>query len=82
MPRQIPSTGMSRSIARSAIAISKSSRSRWKAWVSAMRLLAVERGVEVGAAGEHQPIDPIEQLVGVLGEGRVGRDQQRSRRPR
>ena len=42
-----------------------------------VRLGAVAGGVEVGAAGEDQPVDDVEHLVGVaLGLG-VGRDHQR-----
>ena len=39
-----------------------------------VRLLAVGGGVDVGAAGEHQPVDQIQRLLRVLGQtrGRAG----------
>ena len=35
-----------------------------------MRLLAVPRRVEIGAAGQHQPVEDSEHLGGVGGERR------------
>ena len=70
MPRQMPSTGMSRSSARRASASSKRSRSGQVPSVSRVRLGAVAGRVDVGAAGQHQRVEPVEQHVGVLGRAR------------
>ncbi len=77
IPRQIPSSGMSRSSARVPSASSKRSRSSQVPLVCGMRSRAVGARIDVGAAGEHQPVEQVEQLVGALEHGVVGRQQQR-----
>ena len=77
MPRQIPSSGMSRSSARVPSASSKRSRSSQVPVVSGCGARAVGARVDVGAAGEHQPVEQVEQLVGALERPVVGRQQQR-----
>ena len=72
MPRQIPSTGMSRSSARRVSASSKRSRSGQVPFVCGVGLGAVAGRVDVGAAGQHQAVDPVEQEVGVLDRRRSG----------
>ena len=47
-----------------------------------VELGAVAGRVDVGAADEHQPVDQVERLVGLLDERRVGREQQRHARRR
>ena len=42
-----------------------------------VRLGAVAGGVDVGAAGEQQRVDPVEQEVGVVDRGLVGRQHDR-----
>ena len=37
----------------------------------------VAGGIDVGAAGQHQPVDQVEQLARVLRERRIGGQQQR-----
>ena len=82
MPRQIPSSGMSRSSARWASASSKRSRSGHVPSVSACGARPVGARVHVGAAREHQSVEQVEQLVGLLGDRVVGRQQDRhARRP-
>ena len=44
-------------------------------------LRAVGGRVDVGAARKHQPLDSVEQRVGRLLRGVVGRQQERKRRP-
>ena len=39
----------------------------------------VDPRIDVRAAGEHQAVDPVEHLVGICDERRVGREQQRHR---
>ena len=65
MPRQIPSTGRSRSIAARVSAISNASRSGTVSTVCGCALVAVAGGVDVGAAGEHQAVEQLERLVGL-----------------
>ena len=47
--------------------------------VSGCGLGPVGRRVEVGAARQHEPVDAIQQFVGILDEHRIGRQQQRHR---
>ena len=77
MPRQIPSTGMSRSSARRASAISKRVALGPGPLRLRVRLGAVAGRVDVGAAGEHQRVDPVEQQVGVVDRRLVGRQHER-----
>ena len=42
-----------------------------------VRPRAVRAGIDVGAAGEDEAVEEVEQLVGRLGRGVVGREQQR-----
>ena len=79
MPRQIPSTGRSRFIARSARAISAWSRSGRVLVVLGWRRVAVGARVDVRAAGQDEAVEPVEHVVGVLGHPRVRRDHQRDR---
>ena len=79
IPRQIPSTGRSRSSARSeqgdlgAVAVG--------ARVGGLRVARRRRRarVDVGAAGQHQPVEAVEHVVRVVGDPRVGRQHQRDR---
>ena len=79
MPRQIPSTGRSRSSARSDRAISARSRSGRVLAVFGWRAVAVGARVDVGAAGQHQPVEAVQHVVRVLGDPRVRREHQRDR---
>ena len=72
IPRQIPSTGSSRSIARVHERDLERVALGHRVDRLGVRLLAVERGIDVGAAGEHEPVDQIQHLLWVL-------DQLRSR---
>ncbi|MFN8164469.1 MAG: hypothetical protein U0R26_11720 [Solirubrobacterales bacterium] len=76
MPRQIPSSGRSRASARRASASSKASRSGRVPRVSACGS-ALVGWVDVGAASQQQPVEPVEQQVGVGDHSRIGRQDQR-----
>ena len=76
-PRQIASTGRSRSSAAASSASSRSSRAR-STRTRRVRLFAVQRGVDVGAAGEHERVHPGGDRAGVGARGHVHR--QRARR--
>ena len=77
IPRQMPSSGRSRSSARRASASSNASRSSFGGSVAACGVGAVGRRVDVDAAGEDQPVERVEHRVGVVERRLVGRQQQR-----
>ena len=69
MPRQIASSGRSRSVAAASSASSYSSATRSTSGPSCgWRACAVGRRVEVGAAAEQQAVEAVEQRVRVVGE--------------
>ena len=66
-PRQMPSSGRSRSAAAASSASSYSSEARSTCGPSAgWRLLAVDGRVEVGAAAHEQPVEAVEQRARVV----------------
>ena len=79
IPRQMPRTGRSRSSARSARAISARSRSGAGVGRLGMAAVAVGARVDVGAAGQDQAVEAVQDVVGVLGDPGVGRQHQRDR---
>ena len=66
-PRQTPSTGRPAASAASSSASSQASRSGRQLGGARVRLLAVAGRVDVGAAGDHQPVEPRDH--GVRGAG-------------
>ena len=80
-PRQMPSSGRSRSAAPASSASSYSSETRSTSGPSAgWRLLAVDGRVEVGAAAHEQAVEAVEQRARVV-DVAVGRQHDRDRRP-
>ena len=74
-----PSTGRSRSNARSASAISRAVAVGARVGGLRMARAAVGARVDVRAAGQHEPVEPVEHVVGMRRHPRVGRDHQRDR---
>ena len=79
MPRQTPSSGIPRSSARAGQGELEPVALGPGAARLRMRGRAVGGGIDVRAAGEDQRVDAVEQRVGRLGHGLVGRQQQRQR---
>ena len=81
-PRHTPSTGRPRRSAASSSASSQASRSGPPAGGARVRLRAVPGRVDVGAAADHQAVEPGHDRVRQRRVGRGRRQQHRGRRPR